>query len=88
LSAGDPITGGGECFWEGVSTTNQAMITSGRISSEILLKTARRKIPLLISKSAPTNQGVRLANDLGVTLVGFVRGRRMNIYANDWRIFV
>jgi FdhD protein len=76
----------GECFWEGISLSKTPMITSGRISSEILLKVARRKIPILISKSAPTDQGVRLAKDLGITLVGFVRGNRMNIYANDWRI--
>jgi FdhD protein len=64
------------------------MITSGQISGEILLKAARGNVPVLISKSAPTEEGVRLANDLGVTLVGFARGRRMNVYANDWRISV
>jgi FdhD protein len=76
----------GECFWEEISTSKAPMITSGRISSEIVLKVARRKVPILISKSAPTDQGVRLANDLGITLVGFVRGNRMNIYAHEWRI--
>ncbi len=64
------------------------MITSGRISSEILLKAARGNVPILISKSAPTEQGVQLANDVGITLVGFVRGSRMNVYTNDWRILV
>ncbi|MGA7677904.1 MAG: formate dehydrogenase accessory sulfurtransferase FdhD [Dehalococcoidia bacterium] len=43
-------------------------------------------LPLLIFKSAPTDLGVRLANDLGVTLIGFVRGNRMNVYSNDWRL--
>jgi FdhD protein len=51
-----------------------------------LLKVARRNIPVLISKSAPTALGVRLANELGITLIGFVRGKRMNVYAHDWRI--
>jgi FdhD protein len=51
-----------------------------------LLKVAKRNIPLIISKSAPTDLGVRLANDLGITLIGFVRGKRMNAYTNDWRI--
>ena len=44
------------------------------------------KIPILISKSAPTDLGVKLANDLGVILLGFVRGKRINAYTNDWRI--
>jgi formate dehydrogenase assembly factor FdhD len=30
--------------------------------------------------------GVKLAGDLGITLIGFVRGKRMNVYANDWRV--
>jgi len=76
----------GECILRDISTDSCIIITSGRISSEILLKVAKRQIPILISKSAPTDLGVRFANDLGVTLVGFVRGKRMNIYTNEWRI--
>ncbi len=76
----------GECVLKDIPTDDRIIITSGRISSEILLKVARRNIPILISKSAPTNLGVSLANDLGVTLVGFVRGKRMNVYSNGWRI--
>jgi FdhD protein len=76
----------GQCLLEDIPTGEHIIITSGRISSEILLKVAKRNIPLIISKSAPTDLGVRLANDLGITLIGFVRGNRMNAYTNDWRI--
>jgi FdhD protein len=76
----------GQCLLEDIPTGEHIIITSGRISSEILLKVAKRNIPLIISKSAPTDLGVRLANDLGITLIGFVRGSRMNAYTNDWRI--
>ena len=76
----------GECILKDIPTDDRIIATSGRVSSEILLKAAKRNIPLLISKSAPTDLGVRLANDLGVTLIGFVRGKRMNVYANDWRL--
>jgi FdhD protein len=76
----------GRCMLEDIPTTERIMLTSGRISSEILLKVARRNIPVIISKSAPTNLAVRLAGDLGLTLVGFVRGKSMNAYTNDWRI--
>lgn len=76
----------GECILKDIPTDDRIIITSGRISSEILLKVAKRNIPILISKSAPTNLGRNLANELGVTLIGFVRGQRMNVYANDWRV--
>ena len=76
----------GECIWKDMPAVDRIIITSGRISSEILLKVAKRNIPVLVSKSAPTNLGVRLANNLEVTLIGFVRGERMNIYSNGWRI--
>jgi len=76
----------GECILNDIATDDRIIITSGRISSEILLKVAKRNIPIIISKSAPTNLGVKLANALGITLIGFVRGKGMNVYANSWRV--
>lgn len=76
----------GQCFWEGIPTEDRIVLTSGRISSEILSKMAKRGIPIVVSRSAPTDLAIRTAESLGITLIGFVRGKRMNIYANDWRI--
>jgi len=76
----------GECILTDILMDDRVIITSGRVSSDILLKVAKGKIPILISKSAPTNLGVRLADDLGITLIGFVRGKGMNIYTNSWRV--
>ncbi|UCD08253.1 MAG: formate dehydrogenase accessory sulfurtransferase FdhD [Dehalococcoidales bacterium] len=76
----------GECVIEDIPTDDRVVVTSGRVSSEILLKVSRRNIPIIISKSAPTNLGIRLANELGMTLLGFARGKRVNAYTNDWRI--
>ena len=76
----------GQCILNDLATDGRIIITSGRISSEILLKVARRNVPLIISKSVPTNLGVRLADEFGVTLVGFVRGERMNVYTHAERI--
>jgi len=78
----------GECLLNDITTDDHIIITSGRVSSEILLKVARRNVPVIVSKSAPTSLGVRLANDLGLTLVGFVRGKRMNVYTHAWRITI
>ncbi|MBI2851323.1 MAG: formate dehydrogenase accessory sulfurtransferase FdhD [Chloroflexi bacterium] len=76
----------GECLLKDIDTDGKVIVTSGRISSEILLKVSRRNIPIIISKSAPTDLGVKLANELGITLCGFARGKRVNVYTNDWRI--
>lgn len=76
----------GQCMMEDISTRDRIIMTSGRVSSEILLKVSRRGIPILISRSAPTDMGVELAEALGMTLVGFARGERMNLYANAWRV--
>ena len=76
----------GKCILEDISTTGRFVITSGRITSEILHKIARRNIPLLISISSPTNLGVRLADTLGITLVASVRGKKMNVYTHGQRV--
>ncbi|MFQ5987842.1 MAG: formate dehydrogenase accessory sulfurtransferase FdhD [Dehalococcoidia bacterium] len=76
----------GECMLKDIPTDDRIIVTSGRMSSEIVLKIAKRNIPILLSKSAPTDLAVDLAADLGVTLIGFVRGRRMNVYTDGWRV--
>ncbi|HLB28027.1 MAG TPA: formate dehydrogenase accessory sulfurtransferase FdhD, partial [Dehalococcoidales bacterium] len=76
----------GECLMRDIPTEGRVIVTSGRISSEILLKVSRRNIPIIISKSAPTDLGISLANELGITMLGFARGKRVNVYTNDWRI--
>ena len=76
----------GKCLLEDIPTSDRIVVTSGRISSEILFKVARRNIPVIISKSAPTDLGVTLSEEFGITLIGFVRGKRMNVYAGGWRL--
>ena len=76
----------GECMLKDISLEERVVILSCRMSSEILYKIVRRRIPVIISKSPPTDYGVRLAEEMGITLLGFVRGKRMNAYAHDWRI--
>jgi FdhD protein len=76
----------GECLLTDITLDKGIIITSGRISSEILLKVAKRKIPILISKAAPTNLGVRLGNSLGITITRFMINKGINIYSHDWRV--
>ncbi|HLR08522.1 MAG TPA: formate dehydrogenase accessory sulfurtransferase FdhD [Bacillota bacterium] len=65
---------------------DKLVVFSGRISSEILLKISKIGVSILISKSAPTDLALRLANDLGITVIGFARGDKMNVYTHPNRI--
>lgn len=65
---------------------NKVIAFSGRISSEVLLKVSKMGIGIIISKSAPTNLALNLADDLGITVVGFVRGNKMNVYTHKHRV--
>ncbi len=76
----------GKCLLEDISTSNRIILSSGRISSEISRKVAKRGIPILISISAPTSLGLKTADKLGITLIGSVRGKKMTVYTNDWRV--
>jgi len=59
---------------------------SGRITGDIVLKAARVGIPILASLSAAVDSGLEVAEKVGATLIGFVRGRRMNVYTCPKRI--
>ncbi|MFA4888140.1 MAG: formate dehydrogenase accessory sulfurtransferase FdhD [Candidatus Omnitrophota bacterium] len=76
----------GQGLRRGSHFDNKIMITSGRVSSEVLLKTQKCRVPVVISRSAPTDQAVKLAKDMRITLVGFARGNRLNIYSVEERI--
>lgn len=76
----------GLCMKNGITIEDKILVSSGRISSEILVKTAKLGIPVLISRSAPTTLSIELAEKLGITLIGFVRGRRFNVYSHTDRV--
>ncbi len=76
----------GEAFIKNIDLKDKIVFTSGRISSEMLLKSAKVGIPIVVSRSAVTNLAIDIAKKLGITLVGFARGNRMNVYSYDERI--
>ncbi|MFH1504187.1 MAG: formate dehydrogenase accessory sulfurtransferase FdhD [Candidatus Omnitrophota bacterium] len=76
----------GRAFLEGISLKDKSLITSGRISSEVVMKAHNSGIPIIISKAAPMNEAVRLAKEAGITLIGFVRRSSMNIYSYEERV--
>lgn len=78
----------GICLMSGMETADSMLVSTGRISSEILIKCVKRGVPLVVSRGAPTSLAVELARRFKVTLVGFARGRRMNVYTHEERITV
>jgi FdhD protein len=76
----------GSCLLKGIEAAGKLLLTTGRVSSEIVLKCARSGVPIIISRSAPTSLAVELAERFGITLAGFVRGKRMNVYTKPERI--
>ena len=76
----------GEASLKNIKLSDKIVLTSGRVSSEMLIKAAKGGIPVIISRSAPTDLAVELAEQLGITVVGFARGQRMNVYSNAGRI--
>ncbi len=77
---------GGWALMEGRALADAMLLTTGRISSEILLKVARMGAPVLASRSAPTALALQLAVELGVTVVGYVRNGRFNVYTHPRRV--
>lgn len=83
-NAVDKVIGDG--MLRGVDLGCCVLVSSGRQSGEMVLKAARAGIPVVVSRSAPIESGRRVAQETGITLVCFVRGRRMNIVIHPRRV--
>ncbi len=76
----------GQALQRGISRDDKIMLTSGRISSEIISKLMRSRITVIASSGAPTNQAVKMAREINLTVLGFVRGSQMCIFNGGERI--
>jgi FdhD protein len=76
----------GSFLLQRLSLKDKIMLTSGRITSEVVVKCVRAEIPILISRSSPTDMAITLAEQSGLTLVGFARKKRINLYTHTERI--
>ncbi|WP_286228664.1 formate dehydrogenase accessory sulfurtransferase FdhD [Neobacillus mesonae] len=78
----------GYCLIHQIPLKDKLIAFSGRISSEVLLKAAKIGVGIILSKSAPTNLALGLAEELGITAIGFIRGNGFNVYTHQERVLV
>jgi FdhD protein len=78
----------GYCLLNAMDPDRKLIITTGRVSSEMLHKAARIGASLLISRTSPTTLSIELAEKYGITLIGYARRDRFKIYSYPERILV
>jgi len=76
----------GQALLAGIDARDKVLLTSGRISSEMLGKARRMGIPVVASRTAPTSVTVELAQAWRICVVGYVRQGGMRVYTNGWRL--
>jgi FdhD protein len=76
----------GYCLLRGISLDDKILLSTGRASYDMVVKGVRLGIPIIASVSSPTSMAVELAEMLNCTLLGYVRGKNLNVYTHGWRI--
>lgn len=76
----------GDFLLRGLDSQDHVLLTTGRISSEMIGKAARMGCPIVASRTSPTSMSVRLAREWNITLCGYVRRDRVNVYAHPERL--
>jgi len=76
----------GLCLMNNMWPETRVLITTGRISSEMLQKAARLNAPILISRTSPSSLSIEMAERYGITLIGYARRHRFNVYSNAQRV--
>ena len=76
----------GLCLMNNIWPETRILITTGRISSEMLQKAARLEVPILISRTSPSSLSIEMAERYGITLIGYARTHRFNVYSNSQRV--
>jgi FdhD protein len=76
----------GLCLLRNIWPETRILVTTGRISSEMLQKAARLRAPVLISRTSPSSLSIEMAERYGITLIGYARRQRFNVYSNAQRV--
>jgi len=76
----------GQALLDGIDSRDCILLTSGRISSEMLGKARRMGLPIVASRTAPTSITVELADAWNICVIGYVRQGGMRVYTQGWRL--
>src|SRR5262249_12740207 len=76
----------GSALMTGLSLSDTIMMVSGRLGFEIAQKAVVAGVPVVASISAASSLAIELANEFGMTAIGFLRGRTMNVYSHAQRV--
>jgi FdhD protein len=76
----------GQCLLEGIDTRDHVLLTTGRLSAEMLNKAAKMQVPVLVSRTSPTDLAVEMAKAWGITLIGYARGEQIHVYSGEERV--
>ena len=76
----------GYCLLRGISLQDKMVVSTGRASYDMVSKAVRLGVPIVASISSPTSLAVELAESLNCTLLGYLRGKTLNIYTHRWRV--
>lgn len=76
----------GKSFLDGVNSSKVLVLTTGRISYEMVTKVAKAGVPIVVSRTAVTDLAADLGREIGLTVVGYARAGRMSVYTHDWRV--
>jgi FdhD protein len=76
----------GCCLKHGIDTLDRVLLVTGRISSEMMRKTAMMGCPIVASRTSPTSLSVEMAHAWGISLVGYVRQGSMRVYSHPKRL--
>lgn len=77
---------GGYTLLNGIDCSHKIILRTGRVSAEIVHKVWNLGVPMMISLSVPTTLAINLCEEAGITLIGSVRGGKMNVYCHEWRV--
>lgn len=72
----------GEALFKGINMAGAELVTSGRVSTEMVAKAALMGIKLIASRTSPTDMAIKLCNQAGICLVGYVRGGSFTVYSH------
>ena len=76
----------GQALKQSIPTEGKILLTSGRISSEMLNKSAKMGVPVAITRTSPTSLSVELARAWNITLIGYARAKRFRVYSIPKRV--